>query len=208
MSLTTTAARASTKDAGFTLIELMIAVAIIGILATAAIAGFQGSQLRSKFSEAKTNLSSVRQVQISYSAEAGAFVAAAPSPAIGIPNAAKMNWAAVRNNFSSVANTGFDALGWKPEGGTFFDYDSAASLGAGGPRFTAAAYGDTDGDGAMSVVMYTYPDNQDNVEPCGLCGPLGVNASAWDPVGCAPILNSVARVPSTSGCGFAPADDY
>jgi len=208
MSLTAAANRESAKNAGFTLIELMIAVAIIGILATGAIAGFQGSQLRSKFAEAKTNLSSVRQVQIAYSAEAGAFVAATPSPAIGIPNPAKMNWAAVRNNFSSVAGMGFDTLGWKPEGATFFDYDSAASLGVGGPRFTAAAYGDTDGDGAMSVVMYTYPDNQDNPEPCGLCGPLGVNANAWNPVGCAPIMNAVARVPATNGCGFAPADDY
>src|SRR5256885_12636669 len=47
------------KSHGFTLIELMIVVAIIGILAAIAIPNFLKFQCKSKQSEAKTNLSGI-----------------------------------------------------------------------------------------------------------------------------------------------------
>ncbi|MDY0132472.1 MAG: prepilin-type N-terminal cleavage/methylation domain-containing protein [Desulforegulaceae bacterium] len=54
---------------GFTLIELMIVVAIIGILAAIAIPNFMNYQCKAKQSEAKSMLGNIRTLQEVYFAE-------------------------------------------------------------------------------------------------------------------------------------------
>jgi type IV pilus assembly protein PilA len=58
---------------GFTLIELMIVVAIIGILAAIAIPNFLRFQAKSKQSEAKTNLGGIFTAETSWFAENNVF---------------------------------------------------------------------------------------------------------------------------------------
>ena len=59
---------------GFTLIELMIVVAIIGILAAIAIPNFLQYQLKSRQSEAKVNLNAIKTSEISFQAEKGCYL--------------------------------------------------------------------------------------------------------------------------------------
>ncbi len=54
---------------GFTLIELMIVIAIIGILAAIAIPNFLNYQCKARQAEAKTNLGSIRTAEEAYYAE-------------------------------------------------------------------------------------------------------------------------------------------
>jgi type IV pilus assembly protein PilA len=61
---------------GFTLIELMIVVAIIGILAAIAIPNFLTYQARARQSEAKIGLGGIFTTAVSYFAENNTFVAA------------------------------------------------------------------------------------------------------------------------------------
>ena len=69
---------------GFTLIEVMIVVAIIGILAAIAIPNFIKFQCRSKQSEAKTNLKSIYVGQVAYHGENDTYLAVAPASFLAV----------------------------------------------------------------------------------------------------------------------------
>ena len=62
------------KNAGFSLIELMIVVGIIGILATMAIPRFQSFQAKARMSEAKNTLSHIYTLQQSYHMDRGTYL--------------------------------------------------------------------------------------------------------------------------------------
>jgi len=123
---------------GFTLIELMIVVAIIGILAAIAIPNFVRFQLRSKSAEAKTNLAAIRTAEESYFAENGIYVVGTISPAaLNVPASAKQMFVD-----AGAAGLNFDTIGWKPEGRVYFQYGVAVL----GTAYTADARADIDND--------------------------------------------------------------
>src|SRR5262245_20670651 len=70
---------------GFTLIELMIVVAIIGILAAIAIPNFLQYQMKSRQSEAKTNLQAIKTSQVSFQAERGCYVGVSAEVGQAVP---------------------------------------------------------------------------------------------------------------------------
>ncbi|MBI5194037.1 MAG: prepilin-type N-terminal cleavage/methylation domain-containing protein [Nitrospirae bacterium] len=67
----------SRNEKGFTLIELMIVVAILGILAAIAIPNFMRFQAKSRQAESKTNLGAIGTSAESWRAEQGTYVVAA-----------------------------------------------------------------------------------------------------------------------------------
>ena len=69
-----------TNQKGFTLIELMIVVAIIGILAAIAIPNFLQYQMKAKTSEAKVNLGAIKTSLEAYRAENDTYIVCANYP--------------------------------------------------------------------------------------------------------------------------------
>jgi prepilin-type N-terminal cleavage/methylation domain-containing protein len=133
--------------AGFTLIELMIAVAIVGALAALAIPGYLRFQLRSKAAEARINLASIATAENAYFGEFNRFVPAAPTPA-GAEGPNRRPW-------SGGGAADFDRLGFVPVGDVLFSY--AVDVDPTAAAFTAGARGDLDGNGAPSEFGYVHP---------------------------------------------------
>ena len=152
----------SREKAGFTLVELMIVVAIIGVLSAIAIPNFMAYQARSRRSEAYVNLASIARAQKAFFAEKDTFHDSEsswpdPDPYGGL-STQKMRW-------DSDSEEHFAALGWHPEGEVFYSYEANTPLVTGATKnctcvlcFTATAYGDVDGDGFVSALMYVQPE--------------------------------------------------
>ncbi len=106
-------AQRARKRKGFSLVELMVVVAIIAILAAIAVPQYKKYQLKAKTSEAKINLSAIRSVEESYSAEHGYYVLAGWAPS-SVPGTAPTNF--------PTDDTGFNQLEFAPAGKVYYSY--------------------------------------------------------------------------------------
>jgi prepilin-type N-terminal cleavage/methylation domain-containing protein len=148
--------RTQGRSGGFTLIEMMITVAIIGILATTAVTLFRGQQFRSKRAEGMTNVEALAKMVKTFFGESGVYPGvAAPEPAPA-PAATPEIW-------TPAASAAFSQIGFAAEGSVRYRYDvdSPAIGECACPTrgcFTVAAYSDLEGDGRISGVGYYHPD--------------------------------------------------
>ncbi|MCC7542429.1 MAG: prepilin-type N-terminal cleavage/methylation domain-containing protein [Deltaproteobacteria bacterium] len=158
-----------TRSQGFTLIELMIVVAIVGILAAIAIPSFRAYVYRSKTSQGVATLGEIRQRQEAYRAEFGQYCnvnSQYPTAALALGNADRNAIA-----FDTPAPDNWRMLGFTGRGYTYFRFHTAAAAPGADPpgyaglglngindfTFGAQARANLDGDGAAFFLEILSP---------------------------------------------------
>jgi prepilin-type N-terminal cleavage/methylation domain-containing protein len=158
---------AKSRRAGFTLVEMMVVVAIIGILSAIAIPSFRGYIQRSRTAEAVRFLGEIRQRQESYRAEFGVYCSVSGD---GVSDMGAWAPATLPTGGGVAGWTGspgaWSQLGADPGAAVRFQYRTVAGLPGTTPPgglgfdgstfwFVAQARGDLDDDGE-EMIMEVY----------------------------------------------------
>ncbi len=137
----------------FSLVEVMITVALVGVLAAIGVTGWRHSQYRTLRAEIPANVAAIRQAELAYFATWDTFVEDTswyPSD-LSLDGSDKqpLDWPLMG------AGGGFDTIGWRPEGKVRGRY----SLSVGDEtQFQVDGKCDVDGDGEPA----TYYATEDN----------------------------------------------
>lgn len=134
------------RHSGFSLVELMIGVALVGILAALAIPQWQSAQLKARRAEAKPILRGIGDAEVAYNIANATYVAGSSNPGSPIGKNLKA-W--------QPTMTGWSSLGFKPDGDLRCTYITSCFTSCTWARVDA--YCDVDDDNNIAIIRYYVP---------------------------------------------------
>jgi len=137
--------------AGFTLIELMVVVAIIGLLASIAIPSFQALVIRSKKSERALAVRGIESAIFDYIREHESYPIPAGGPAsfIWLPDNPVPPYTPLKKPFDPT-QFGWSNLSYQPTGNFYYHYYVFGFMTTNWAYFYIRTVGDLDANGTLS----------------------------------------------------------
>jgi prepilin-type N-terminal cleavage/methylation domain-containing protein len=120
------------KRQAFTLVEMMIVVAIVGILSVIAAANFQSMVFRSKRGELASNVEGIKSAELAYKAAFNAYLTVPQHPLN--PGKGTQEW---------ERPSAWEVLGWMPDGAVRGSYLATSNN---SEEFDVDGYSDVDAD--------------------------------------------------------------
>ena len=137
---------------GFSLVELMIVVAIIGILAAIAIPNFVAMQYRAKRAEVPSNVDGIKTAELGYDAAFDKFIEQSTPWPDGSPGKAQRPWNGTASSFQT--------LGWSPDGDVRGSYSVTTTSST---DFKVVGNSNVDGDSTQATYTCTKSVNASQV---------------------------------------------
>lgn len=162
----------TSTDKGFTLVELLLVVAIVGILATVAVPSYRHFTKKAQSVEAEVALAEISRLQQLHRAQNGSY--AGDLVAIG---------------FNFVPGMKFYSVGMRSVGGT------------GGVAYQAYAYAKDNSEGSTIMVLTQYEDGRVSVEKSLVSAGAGSAGAGSSSSGSLPETGGASGSQSTSDAG-------
>ena len=138
---------------GFTLVELMISVAIVGILTAVSVSEFTKMQYRAKRSEASLNVSGISTAQTALNAATDTLVTGSSNPGTSLTKVAR----AFKPTMS-----GWSTLGWQPDGDVRCNYMTRTLSASHANLFRVSSNCDVDNDNSTYTIRWYAPRNSND----------------------------------------------
>lgn len=142
------------KNNGFTLVELLVVITILGILATIGLVVFSSAQMRGRDTQRKSDLKQISSALEIFNADYGTYPTAANGLIMGCPTGTTCTWGS-SSQFTDNKTVYMKVVPKDPSSGHSYYYRTVAVNGAANTGFQLFAFLENTQDSSIISTIYS-----------------------------------------------------